>query len=67
MIQHSRKHVKWAKHSSFNSAVYLTVVGCGEPVYLALGHLTALVLVSNKTGPARSQNSTQQAAVAEWT
>lgn len=35
-------------------------------MHLALGHLTALSLVSNRSGPARSQNSTQQSSTAEW-
>lgn len=62
MIQHSRESVL-----SEPNTLYLTLLSTlGELVHLALGYLTALVLVSNKTGPVRSQISTQQAAVAEW-
>ena len=46
------------------NTLHLTLLSTlGEPVHLALGHLTALVWVSHKTGPVRSQNSTEQAAV----
>lgn len=58
VILQSLLHLKMSHIPFIQSCSLLATMGWGnEPAHLALWHLTALVLVSDKTGPSRSHQA----------